>query len=140
MFAFAPLVGLAADRVGRVPVLATGGVVLLVSLMLCAMSPEGSSHQIFGGLFLLGVGWSLATVAASTLVAEQAPLNALTTVQGTADLVMNLAAAAGSAFSGVIVGELGFPALAGFAAVFAAVVLVAAALAAQLVRRTPLAA
>lgn len=138
MFAFAPLVGLAADRFGRVSVLAVGGVVLLVSLLLCAVSPEGSSHQIFAGLFLLGVGWSLATVAASTLVAEQAPLNAITTVQGTADLVMNLAAAAGSAFSGVIVGELGFPALAGFASVFAAVVLLAAAFAAQLVRRTPL--
>ncbi|MBO9523942.1 MAG: MFS transporter [Nocardioidaceae bacterium] len=140
MFAFAPLVGLASDRFGRVPVLATGGVVLLVSLLLCAMAPEGSSHEIFAGLFLLGVGWSLATVSASTLVAEQAPLSALTTVQGGADLVMNLAAAGGSAFSGVIVGELGFPALAGFASVFAAVVLVAAVLAAQLVRRPPLAA
>lgn len=138
MFAFAPLVGMAADRFGRVAVLATGGVVLLVSLVLCAVSPEGSSHQIFAGLFLLGVGWSLATVAGSTLVAEQAPLPAITTVQGAADLVMNLAAAAASAFSGVIVGELGFPALAGFASVFAAVVLVAALLAGQLVRRTPL--
>jgi MFS family permease len=121
-----------------VQVLAAGGLVLLASLLLCALSPEGSSHQIFGGLFLLGLGWSMATVAASTLVAEQAPLSALTTVQGTADLVMNLAAAAGSAFSGVIVGELGFPALAGFASVFAGVVLVAAVLAAQLVRRPPL--
>jgi MFS family permease len=129
MFAFAPLVGLAADRFGRVAVLAAGGVVLLVSLVLCARAPEGSSHEIFVGLFLLGLGWSLATVSAATMVAELAPMGALTQVQGAADLVMGLAAAAGSAMSGVIVGEVGFPALAGFASVFAVAVLVAATLA-----------
>jgi MFS family permease len=129
MFAFAPLVGLAADRFGRATVLAAGGVVLLVSLVLCARAPEGASHEIFVGLFLLGLGWSLATVSAATMVAELAPMGALTQVQGTADLVMGLAAAAGSAVSGVIVGEVGFPALAGFASVFAVAVLVAATLA-----------
>lgn len=129
MFAFAPLVGWAADRVGRRPVLAAGGAVLLVSLVLCARAPEGTSREIVVGLFLLGLGWSLATVAASTMVAELAPLGSLTQVQGTADLVMGLAAAGGSAASGVIVGELGFAVLAGFASIFAVAVLVAAALA-----------
>jgi MFS family permease len=129
MFAFAPLVGIAADRFGRVAVLATGGVVLLASLVLCARAPAGSSPEIFVGLFLLGVGWSLATVAASTMVAELAPLGALTDVQGAADLTMGLAAAVGSAASGLIVGEFGFPVLAGFASVFAVGVLAAATLA-----------
>jgi MFS family permease len=129
MYAFAPLVGIAADRFGRVAVLATGGGVLLVSLVLCARAPEGSSPEIFVGLFLLGLGWSLATVAAATMVAELAPLGAVTAVQGTADMVMGLAAAAGSALSGVIVGEYGFPLLAAFSSTFAVVVLVAATLA-----------
>ena len=131
MYAFAPLVGLAADRFGRVRVLATGGAVLLVSLLLCARAPEGSSWEIFVGLFLLGLGWSLATVSASTMVAELAPLESVTDVQGAADLSMGLAAAIGSAASGLIVGELGFPVLAGFAAVFAVGVLAAATLAAR---------
>lgn len=126
MYAFAPLVGLAADRFGPAAVLATGGGVLLVSLVLCARAPEGSSPEIFVGLFLLGLGWSLATVAASTMVAELAPLGSVTDVQGAADLTMGLAAAVGSAASGVIVGELGFPVLAGFASIFAFGVLVAA--------------
>jgi MFS family permease len=129
MFAFAPLVGMAADRFGRVAVLASGGGVLLVSLVLCARAPEGSSPEIFVGLFLLGLGWSLATVAASTMVAELAPLGSVTEVQGAADLTMGLAAAVGSAASGVIVGELGFPVLAGFASIFAVGVLAAATLA-----------
>jgi MFS family permease len=132
MFAFAPLVGVAADRFGRVAVLTTGGAVLLASLVLCARAPEGSSPEIFVGLFLLGLGWSLATVAASTMVAELAPLGSVTQVQGAADMVMGLAAAAGSALSGVIVGEYGFPVLAGFSSSFAVVVLLAAALAGRI--------
>jgi len=136
MFAFAPVVGMAVDRVGPAAVLAAGGVVLLFALLFSGMSPEGTSHSIFGGLFLLGLGWSMATVAAATLVAEQAPLSSLTQVQGTADLVMSLAAAVGGGASGVIVGEYGFSTLAGFAAVFALAGLVAAVYAGRLVRRT----
>ncbi len=70
MFAFSPLVGLAVDRAGRAPVLAAGGGLLLASLVLSGVSPEGTSWQIFAGLFLLGLGWSCATVAASTLIAD----------------------------------------------------------------------
>lgn len=139
MFGFAPLVGFAVDRFSAPAVLAAGGAVLLLALLLCGRSPEGSSHDIFIGLFLLGVGWSMATVSASTLVAEQAPLSSLTEVQGTADLVMSLAAAIGGGASGVIVGEYGFPTLAAFASLFAFVSLVAAVQAGRLVRRTALA-
>ncbi len=125
MFAFSPVVGWAADRFGRSPVLVAGGVVLLVSLALCGLSPEGSSWQIFTGLFLLGLGWSCATVAASTLIADRTPIEARTDVQGTSDMAMALTAAGGGAFAGVIVGGLGYPALALFAALLALAVVVA---------------
>ncbi|RNL78420.1 MFS transporter [Nocardioides marmorisolisilvae] len=139
MFAFAPVIGFAVDRTSAATVLAAGGVVLLLALLFSGMSPEGTSHSIFGGLFLLGLGWSMATVSASTLVAEQAPLAALTQVQGTADLVMSLAAAVGGGASGVIVGEYGFSTLAGFASLFALMGLAAAVYAGRLVRRAALA-
>ena len=125
MFAFSPVVGWAADRFGRSAVLVTGGVVLLVSLALCGLSPEGSSWQIFAGLFLLGLGWSCATVAASTVIADRTPIEARTDVQGTSDMAMALTAAGGGALAGVIVGVLGYPALAAFAALLAATVVVA---------------
>lgn len=125
MFAFSPAVGWAADRFGRSPVLVAGGVVLLVSLALCGLSPEGSSWQIFAGLFLLGLGWSCATVAASTVIADRTPIAARTDVQGTSDMAMALTAAGGGAFAGVIVGGLGYPALALFAALLALTVVVA---------------
>jgi MFS family permease len=134
MFGFAPVVGFAVDRTSAAVVLAAGGVVLLFALLFSGMSPEGTSNEIFGGLFLLGLGWSMATVSAATLVAEQAPLGSLTQVQGTADLVMSLAAAVGGGASGVIVGEYGFSTLAGFAALFALAALVAAVYAGRLVR------
>ena len=119
MFAFSPLVGLATDRLGRPAVLLAGAGTLLVSLLLCARSPEGSSWQIFAGLFLLGLGWSCATVAGSTLVADLAPLDVRTDIQGASDMVMGLAAAGAGALAGVIVGEWGYPALNVFAAVLA---------------------
>ena len=125
MFAFSPLVGLAADRLGRPAVLLVGAGVLLVSLLLCARSPEGSSWQIFTGLFLLGLGWSCATVAGSTLVADLAPLEVRTDVQGASDMAMQLTAAAAGAVAGVVVGAWGYAALNVFAAALACGVVVA---------------
>ncbi|WP_182376610.1 MFS transporter [Nocardioides sp. WS12] len=112
MFAFSPLVGILADRVGRPAVLGAGGVTLLVALLLCASAPTGMSWQVTAGLFLLGVGWSLVMVSASTLVAEHAPLEARTDVQGTSDLVMGLTAAVTGALAGVIVDLGDYPTLA----------------------------
>lgn len=126
MFAFSPLVGLLADRVGRPQVLGAGGVVLLVALALCSMAPMGSSWQIFAGLFLLGLGWSLATVSASTMISDHTPLEARTDVQGAADLLMGLTAAAAGGLAGLIVGEFGFPVLAVSAGGLALVVVAAA--------------
>ena len=111
MFAFAPLVGLLADRVGRPPVAMAGATLLLAALTLCASSPEGTSWQVFVGLFLLGLGWSFATVAGSTLVADHAPLEARTDVQGLTDLVMGLTAAVAGGLSGLIMAAWGFAVL-----------------------------
>ena len=129
MFAFAPVVGWAADRFGRVPVMAAGALVLLLAVLLSGTSPAGASWQIGGGLFLLGLGWSLCTVSASTLLSESAPLHARTDVQGAADLIMGLVAAAAGAIAGVVMGSLGFVALNVFAALLATGIVTAAEIA-----------
>lgn len=128
MFAFSPAVGWAADRFGRSAVLVAGGVLLLVSLTLCAVSPQGSSWEIFAGLFLLGLGWSCATVASSTVVADRTPVGARTDVQGTSDMAMSLTAAGGGALAGVVVGSWGYSALAVLAEALALVVVLAGVL------------
>lgn len=132
MFAFAPIVGWGADMAGRGPVLSIGGGVLLVALLLCGFAPEGTSWQIFGGLFLLGVGWSFATVATSTLLSEHTPLSARTDVQGSADLIMGVTAAAAGGVAGLVVGGLGYPWLNLFAALLACVVLACGLVASRL--------
>jgi MFS family permease len=117
-------------------VLGTGGVTLLVSLVLCAASPEGSSALIFAGLFLLGLGWSCTTVAASTIIADHAPLEARTDVQGSADLVMGLTAALAGGLAGLVTGAFGYPALA-LATVALALLVVLAAFRARSVAGRP---
>jgi MFS family permease len=126
MFAFAPVMGWLADRWGRPTMLFLGAGLQLVSLLLAGGSPEGSSWQITAGLFLLGLGWSSATVAASALIADLTPLEARTDVQGIADAAMWLTAAVGGGLSGWIVAGWGYPVLNGFAAVLAGGVVMAA--------------
>jgi MFS family permease len=132
MYALAPVVGWLTDRLGRPTVLAVGAAVLLLALLLSGTAPAGASYRIGVGLFLLGLGWSLCTVAASTLLSESAPLDARTDVQGAADLVMGLTAAAAGAAAGVVVGSLGYAAL----NVFAALLVTGVATAAEYARRT----
>ena len=126
MFAFSPVMGWLADRWGRPTMLFLGAAVQLFSLLLSGGSPEGSSWQISVGLFLLGLGWSAATVAASATVADRVPVESRTDVQGVADMTMWLAAAAGGALSGAIVAAWGYAALNGFAGLLAGGVVVAA--------------
>ena len=92
--------------------LAAGGGILVLALLLCAWAPEGAHWRIFAGLFLLGLGWSFAMVSASTMVADHAPLDARTDVQGAADLVMGVTAAAAGALAGLVVDLAGYPVLA----------------------------
>ena len=132
MYALAPLSGWATDRLGRPMVLSLGAGVLFVSLYLSGSSPAGASYRIGAGLFLLGLGWSLCTVAASTLLSESAPADVRTDVQGAADLVMGLTAALAGAVAGLVVGTLGFGAL----TVFSEFLVTGVATAAEYARRT----
>lgn len=116
MYALSPLVGWAADRLGRVPVLLGGQVVLLAALGLSGLASD-SPAALGGGLFLLGLGWSGALVAGSTLLSEAVPVAHRPGVQGTSDLLMNLAGAGGGAASGVLLGWVGYGGLAAVATV-----------------------
>jgi MFS family permease len=108
MFAFSPVMGWLADRLGRIPVIAGGGVTLLIAVMLSGTSHEGHSAGLTVGLFLLGLGWSACLVAGSTLLTESVPAADRPAAQGASDLLMGLSAAGGGAVAGLIVGTLGY--------------------------------
>jgi MFS family permease len=119
MFAFSPLVGLMADRVGSPLVIGLGGLILLASLVLAGLSAPGATPGLGLGLFLLGLGWSFGSVGASTLLVAATPVRHRPRVQGTVDMLTGFTAAAGGAVAGVVVGTLGFGWLSAGAAVLA---------------------
>ena len=60
------------------------------------------------GLWLLGMGWSAATVSASALLAQSLELEDRTKVQGFSDSLMSFSGAFGGAVSGTILTIFGF--------------------------------
>jgi MFS family permease len=107
MYAFSPVMGALADRVGRLGVLLTG-----VALLACATALAGTANghhaQSAAGLFLLGLGWSAGLVAGSALLTDSVPQPARAAVQGLSDLIMNSAAGIGGALSGLVVAQAGY--------------------------------
>ncbi|HEV2066356.1 MAG TPA: MFS transporter [Thermomicrobiales bacterium] len=104
MYIASPLVGAAADRYGRQPVMVVGGGLLLAA---CAFAGTATGHahaQLGIGLTLLGLGWSCTLIAGSTLVTESVPVGERPSVQGSTDLLMGIAGASAGLASGLVVG------------------------------------
>jgi MFS family permease len=111
MFALSPVFGVLADRLGRLPTIVLGQLMLLASAAVTALGAHQTSTVMLG-LILLGLGWSASTVAASALLNDAAPADRRVPLQGRSDLVMNLAGAVGGAASGPMLAWLGYPGLA----------------------------
>ncbi|MVO86955.1 MFS transporter [Streptomyces sp. p1417] len=107
MYAFSPVMGRLADRVGRLAVIG-----LSVGLLGCAAllaGTAGSNHgQTAAGLFLLGLGWSAGLVAGSALLTDSVPQAARAAAQGLSDLTMNAAAGVGGAVAGLVVARASY--------------------------------
>jgi len=108
MYVASPLSGWLADRVGRLPVIATGALLLIVAVGLAGMAPGTEAVPVILGLFLNGVGWNLAFVSGSALLTDALAPAERASVQGFADLLMGLMGAIGSAAGGMILGLWGF--------------------------------
>ena len=122
MFAFAPLSGLIADRWGVRPALVLGGAILLISLALLAGVVGETSTAHAGGMFALGLGWSVSTVAASAHIAACSVAD--TRIQGATESTMSFISAGVAAGSGPIMAVWGFDGLIGLAALFVSALLV----------------
>ncbi|MFC5724974.1 MFS transporter [Streptomyces gamaensis] len=116
MYGLSPLVGRAADRLGRIPVILLGQALYAAATLLAGMA-GGRQWMVATGLFLLGLGWSCATVAGSTLLSESTDAAHRSAVQGVSDMLMNLVGAAGGALSGGLLALAGYGGLNAAAAV-----------------------
>jgi MFS family permease len=108
MYVASPLSGWLADRLGRLPVIVAGALLLIFAVALAGGAPGREGGLIILGLFLNGVGWNLAFVAGSALLTDALSAAERASVQGFADLLMGLMGAIGSAAGGMILGLWGF--------------------------------
>ncbi|MEU9374702.1 MFS transporter [Streptomyces sp. NPDC048255] len=107
MFAFSPLMGWLADRLGRLSVIGLAAGLLSVATLLAGTA--GPNHgQTALGLFLLGLGWSAGMVSGSALLTDSVPQPARAAVQGLSDLTMNTAAGVGGAAAGLVMAQAGY--------------------------------
>jgi len=115
MYAFAPLSGLLADRAGVRPALVVGSAILMVSLVVLVgtLGQTDFTHGL--GLFMVGLGWSVCTVAASSHIAACSAVD--TRIQGAADTAMTVVSAAAAAAAGPLMVLWGFNGLLALAAV-----------------------
>jgi MFS family permease len=109
MYAFSIISGRLTDSWGRGPVILVGAGLLLVACGLAPLSPDVLPLSI--ALFLLGLGWNFCYVGGSALLSDQLSPAERARTQGTNDLLIGLATAAGSLGSGFIFSGLGYAAM-----------------------------
>lgn len=122
MFALSPVWGWLTDKAGRVQTIAMGHGLLLVAVLIAGIG-QHEPALVTTGLILLGLGWSAATIAGSTLLAESVAEDQRVTVQGVSDTLMGAAGALGGATSGLVLAGLGYQGLSIASGVLAALVL-----------------
>ncbi|MEX2503322.1 MAG: MFS transporter [Egicoccus sp.] len=107
MYALAPLAGWVEDRFGSLTAIATALSTLALSAVIAAVSPVGGV-AMGAALFLLGLGWSFAFVAGSTMLARGVPASIRARVQGRVETVVFLASAGASLAAGLLLDALGY--------------------------------
>lgn len=110
MFALSPMWGWLTDKAGRLQTIAMGNSLLLVAVVVAGFG-QHEPVLVTLGLISLGLGWSAATIAGSTLLAESVANDQRVTVQGVSDTLMGAAGALGGATSGVILAWIGYQGL-----------------------------
>lgn len=86
---------------GKMKVVLLGQVIYLGALAFAGFG-QHDRLMVTIGLFLLGLGWSAATVSASALLTQTLPPEEKTNVQGLSDSLMNFSGAFGGAVAGSI--------------------------------------
>lgn len=108
MYALSPVMGWLVDTWGAQRTILAGHLTLLAAV---ALTGFGAHHMglVTAGLILLGVGWSAATIAGSTLLVDSLPPHQRVPAQGFSDATMSLAGAFGSALAGPAMGLMDYP-------------------------------
>ncbi|MFT3799409.1 MFS transporter [Microbacterium sp.] len=123
MYGFSPLFGVLADRWGRIATVLLGQGILVASLLTAALAPD-DQWAVLVALFLLGLGWSAATVSGAALLTESTLPAMRPRRQGISDTIMTFSAAMGAVLAGVVLSWIGYGGLALIALVVVVAVVV----------------
>ncbi len=107
MYALSPVMGILADKIGKVQLILLGQLMYLLAIAFAGFG-QMDRVQVTIGLTLLGLGWSASTVAGSALLSSSVPANEKTNVQGVSDSTMNLSGAIGGGIAGGILSLVAF--------------------------------
>ena len=104
MFLFAPVFGVMTDRIGAPRTSGLGLLLLIAAGLLAALAPDQQTVLVSVALFLLGLGWSMCVVSASSGLSMAIPITERASAQGFGDLGMGLAGALSGAAAGLVFG------------------------------------
>lgn len=106
MFGLSFLVGYLVDRLGRVKMIAIGGLILIAACLLAPLST--GAVWLAMALFLLGLGWNCCFVAGSTLLTDILQPQEKGRIQGLVDSLINVASGTGGFGGGLVFAAIGF--------------------------------
>lgn len=103
--------GMMVDKIGARLTAISSGVVLLISGLIAAFTPNDNLSGLILALVLLGVGWNLGLISGTTLVVQGTAPATRSATQGSIDVWVNIFGAGAGIFSGIMMSASGFAAL-----------------------------
>lgn len=102
------LTGALVDRIGPTPVAVASGITLLAAGLVAAQAPGSSLGLIVTALMLLGLGWNFGIISGTAFVVDSTGPANRPRVQGSVDVLIAIAGAAGGGMSGVVMSAGGY--------------------------------
>lgn len=111
MFFPSLITGILVDKMGRVVMSITSGVVLLLAGIVAATAPGDSMALLITALALLGLGWNLGLISGTAMVVDATVPSNRAKKQGSIDVLVGLSGASGGALSGMVVAHSSYATL-----------------------------
>ncbi|MBD8015957.1 MFS transporter [Planococcus wigleyi] len=97
--------GILVDKLGRVVMATAAGVTFMAAGVVAALAPADSLAVLIVALALLGLGWNFGLISGTTLIVDSTHPSTRAKTQGTVDVLVALAGAAGGGFSGMVMAQ-----------------------------------
>lgn len=98
MFGLSSVTGTLVDKYGRIPMIALGSLLLIISAIMTPISATFANLAI--ALFLLGLGWNFTFVAGSSLLSDSLNPDERSRTQGASEMLIAISAGVGSFSTG----------------------------------------